>query len=148
MATKWFFLWIYTWQTRIDYRGHGPNRFWQMGVCVLVKRWLRSHICDRKSGLLSQTSVSVLGFTATRSSCSGCFHTFLSGLKWTVPGKHGKARINQVKQVRSESGLTKCPLLIKFNGIYLNKNWPAMSPVCSHVVTKACCLMWWLKSRQ
>lgn len=44
----------------------------------------------------------------------------LSGLKWTIlanmPG------LVLTKSNRSDSRLTKCPFLIKFTGIYLNKN--------------------------
>lgn len=92
---------------------HAPSRFGRW-VCDR-ETVLRPHICYQKSGLLWQTSVTVLWRQSCRSGCSGSFHTFYLGSN--EPYLANGARINQVKQVRSESRLTKCPLLIKLTGI-------------------------------
>lgn len=97
---------------------HAPNRFGRW-VCV-SETTLRSHICYWKSWLLSQTSVTVLGFTATGPVVQAAFTPFIwAQMNRTLQTCQGP--YYQVKQVRSESRLTKCPFLIKFNGIYLNK---------------------------
>lgn len=97
----------------------GPQHIWQMGVCV-SETMLRSHICYWKSWLLSQTRVTCWD-SQPQVHLFRLLSHLLSGLKWTIPGKQARVRINQVKQVRSESRLTTCPFLIKFNSAYLNK---------------------------
>lgn len=118
MATKWF-VWIYIHGRPGSMTGSRPEQVWQMGVC----QWNRGsdHIFAIGNPDCFHKQVSPCWDSQPQVQLFRLLSHLLSGLKWTVPGKHGKARINQVKQVRSESGLTKCPFLIKFNGIYLNK---------------------------
>lgn len=106
---------IHTWQTLIDYR-ITPQTDLADG-CVLAKA-CSDHIFAIRNPDCFRKQVSPCWEAQPQVRLFRLLSHLLSGLKWTILGKQARARINQVKQVRSESRLTKCPLLIKFNGVH------------------------------
>lgn len=112
MDTKWS-VWIHTWQTQIDYR-ITPWTDLADG-CVLVKP-CSDHIFAVGNPDCFHKQVSPCWDSQPQVQLFRLLSHMRSGLKWPILANVPGPRINQVKQVRSESRLTNCPFLIKFNG--------------------------------
>lgn len=101
---------MHTWRTMIDYRITPPTDLADGGVIAQITYLL----LEIRTALANKCHHA--GEAEPQVRLFRLLSHLLSGLKWTILGKQAGAHINQVKQVRSESRLTKCPLLIKFNG--------------------------------